>query len=118
MKKILIAIITIALSGALIFFAFQYYKNKFNADNDNNKQNQTNLEQRIIKEVKQLPEVREFAALIQNAGNSRFAVDIATRPDNESPDYLIQVYEIFHDHTATFGWYRYNTQDGKIEQEL
>lgn len=71
------------------------------------------LQQRIAAAVETLPGVQELKAAIEQGGRSSFEINISRHPDDDK-QYLVQVYELLSDHTATFGWYRYNPQDGTL----
>lgn len=61
--------------------------------------------------VKALPEVQAF---LQETGGH---VTAQTGSPNEAV-YLVQVYEVKDNHTATFNWYYVNKKDGSIKKEF
>ncbi len=78
---------------------------------------QKNGEQEGVSLVSQLSEVAEFKKDVEKNGRSKFAVEVASEPKTDTDlgqYYLIQVFEIFPDHTATFGWYRYDPKTRKL----
>ncbi len=75
-------------------------------------------ENKIIRLVENLPEVREFKKTVENSSNKgKFLIQIAESPNEESPNYLIQVAEILDNHTATFGWYQFNPATKMVKKE-
>lgn len=66
--------------------------------------------------VSELPEVREFKKAVEEGGRSKFYVEMAAKPTKDEPYYLIQVFEVFPDHRATFGWYKYYPKTKLIDK--
>ncbi len=75
-------------------------------------QPQTITSQDAILKVKELPEVKTFLMSVQNG-------HVEVEQNEEDPNnYLIHVYEIVNDHTATFNWYLVNKSTGEIEKQF
>lgn len=71
----------------------------------------------VLQKILALPEVRDFDTLLRKETSGAAHVALAERPTKEDGTYLIQVYEIRDNHTATFGWYRFAPETGQIYQE-
>lgn len=67
-----------------------------------------------VQQVTVLPEVQEYFVLVEEGGRSTPGVRLAAQPTRDEPWYLVQVYEIFADHTATFNWYRVDVATGVV----
>lgn len=68
-------------------------------------------EDKALKLVRELQEVKDFKKRIEAIGKSKPIVAIDNRPNPKNSYYVVQVYEEVPDnddsyHTATFGWYR------------
>lgn len=68
-------------------------------------------EDKALKLVRELQEVRDFKKRIEGIGKSKPIVAVDGYPNAEKPYYLVQVFEQVADntnsfHTATFNWYR------------
>ncbi len=68
----------------------------------------------VVQQVTALPEVQKYFVLVEEGGRSTPSVRVAARPTRDEPGYLVQVYEVFADHTATFNWYRVNIATGAV----
>lgn len=87
--------------AAIILFAFAilgFYKNNISPKKD------------AVAKVKALPEVKDYLKRVSSG-----LVAINGEVDNS---YLIQVYEIKNDHTATFNWYKVDKKTGEIKKEF
>ncbi len=69
-------------------------------------------EKEAIEKVRQLPEVKDFLARITNAH-----VEIGSF-DEERGTYLVQVFEVKDNHTATFGWWEVEKISGKVKKSI
>lgn len=105
-NKIIVAIVAVLVIITAAYFYFFENSQPFS-------------EEKMVSIVENLPEVLEFKKEIQESeNNGRFLVQVAASPDEELPYYLIQVAEVLSDHTATFGWYRFDPETKTVEKEL
>lgn len=72
--------------------------------------------QKILDSVFGLQEVKDLKKLIDENGRSTLGLFLNEYPTADNPNYTIQVYEEFPDHTATFNWYRVST-NGEISRQ-
>ncbi len=69
-------------------------------------------ENEAVEKVRQLPEVKNFLATVTNT-----YVEVSSF-DEESGTYLVQVFEIKDNHTATFGWWEVEKISGKVKKSI
>lgn len=69
-------------------------------------------EKEAIEKVRQLPEVKNYFAKVPGAH-----VEVGSF-DEESGTYLIQVFEVKDNHTATFGWWEVEKISGKLKKSI
>lgn len=67
---------------------------------------------KAVDKVKNLREVQEFLQITKNG-----LVEL-DHEDKETNSYVIHVYEIKDNHTATFNWYYVNKATGEITKEF
>lgn len=100
--------VVIFLIVTLVFGFFVYQKTQPPIDEG----------QRGVERVSQLHEVKEFKKAVEEGGRSKFNIDVGAEPTKDEPFYLIQVFEVFPDHRATFEWYRYYPDTGKVFRQF
>lgn len=69
-------------------------------------------EEEAIEKVRQLPEVKNFLASVPSAH-----VEVSSS-EKESGIYLVQVFEVKDNHTATFGWWEVEKISGKVKKSI
>ena len=67
--------------------------------------------------VEKVAEVIAFKKQVDIGDRSVFTVRIDRSPTIEIPYYVVQVYEIFPDHTTTFNWYRVSPKTWVVERQ-
>ena len=70
------------------------------------------LRTQVISKVSSLSEVKEY---LRTVPSGQVVID---HEDKDTNSYLIHVYEIKDDHTATFNWYEVNKDTGEIKTEF
>ena len=93
----LIFFLVLSLSVAVIF-GFSYWNKS--------------AENTAIAKVSALPEVIEY---LRSVPSGRIVID---HEDKETNSYLIHVYEVVDDHTATFNWYEVDKTTGEITKDF
>ena len=68
--------------------------------------------QTALTRVGNLPEVKEYLSRVPNG------LIVIDHEDRDTNSYLIHVYEVVDDHTATFNWYEVNKTTGAIKTEF
>lgn len=63
-----------------------------------------------VDKVKVLPEVMDYFKRVPNG--------LVVVNGEENNSYLVQVYEVTNDHTATFNWYTVDKITGKVKKEF
>ena len=96
MKK-MIVLIFIALVCGVVFF---FFKSEIFSSS----------EKKALMKIRALPEVVEFLKQVPDAH-----VEMNGEEENA---YLIQVYEVKDDHTATFNWYSVDKTTGEIKKQF
>lgn len=68
--------------------------------------------QTALSRVSNLPEVKEYLSRVKNG------VVVIDHEDRGTDSYIIHVYEVVGDHTATFNWYEVGKTTGEITTEF
>ncbi|RJQ35782.1 hypothetical protein C4559_06425 [Candidatus Microgenomates bacterium] len=76
----------------------------------NNAKNGSISKEEAVAKVKALPDVINYFKRVPNG-----QVSVNGEEDNS---YLIQVYEVKNDHTATFNWYNIDKATGEVQKEF
>lgn len=63
--------------------------------------------------VKALPEVVEYAAMLESAGRT-----MQVRTQDAGTTWLVQVYELLDGHTATFKWFNVDKTTGGVSEAM
>lgn len=69
-------------------------------------------EKEAIEKIRQLPEVKNYLASVPGAH-----VEVSSF-DQETGTYLVQVFEVKDNHTATFGWWEVEKTNGKVKKSI
>lgn len=76
-----------------------------------NTANGTITKEDAIVKVKTIPEVADYIIRVPQA-------KVEVGGDDDDDFYLIQVFEVVKDHTATFNWYTVNKMTGEVKKEF
>lgn len=67
--------------------------------------------------IEKIPEVQNFRRDVEKSNRSTSGVRIDKNPDTDETYYVVQVYEVFADHTTTFNWYRVHPVSWIVERQ-
>ncbi len=76
----------------------------------NSTPNEKVTKEEVIAKVRALPEVKEYL--------TRVPKGLVSINGEEDATYMVQVYEVKDEHTATFNWYTVNKATGEVEKEF
>ena len=103
---IILAALCISL---LVFVGLQ----KFRSPSASQKTAAIETEAQAVESIRALPEVVDYEQRLAVAGTTAY-IDA----QSEDAQWVVQVYEIKDDHTATFNWYTVDKATGKITAEF
>ena len=103
---IILAALCISL---LVFVGLQ----KFRSPSASQKTAAIETEAQAVESIRALPEVVDYEKRLAEAGTTAH-IDA----QSEDAQWVVQVYEIKEDHTATFNWYTVDKATGKITAEF